>query len=271
MKHKSTKIFALICWLLAFNTVLASSSTTQSPAPNQGRTPVVVELFTSEGCSTCPPADELLARLEERQFVDGAEVIALEEHVDYWNHDGWIDPFSAAEWTLRQQDYAAAFKLDGVYTPQMIIDGREQFIGSRAGEVSTAIVNNSQIQKAAVTITGIAAAGNRPREFNVNVTNLIAATSGESSEVWFAITEKGLHSDVKRGENAGKNLHHASIVRWMHKIGVASGRGSASPFTAKASVKLKPAWKVEHLSAVAFVQERQSRRILGAASIQLSR
>ena len=74
MKHKSTKIFALICWLLAFNTVLASSSTTQSPAPNQGRTPVVVELFTSEGCSTCPPADELLARLEERQFVDGAEV-----------------------------------------------------------------------------------------------------------------------------------------------------------------------------------------------------
>jgi hypothetical protein len=189
MRHKSAQIFAVIYWLIVFTTTLASSSITQSSAPNRARTPVVVELFTSEGWSTCPPADELLASLEEQRFVDGAEVIAIEEHVDYWNHDGWTDPFSAVEWTLRQQDYAAAFKLDGVYTPQMVIDGREQFIGSRIREVSTAIVNNSQIQKADVAITEAAAAGKQPRQFDVSVTNLPGVNEKDSSEVWLAITE----------------------------------------------------------------------------------
>jgi hypothetical protein len=254
---------------LVFTAALASSFAMQPSAPIQPRTPVVVELFTSEGCSSCPPADEFLVSLEEQQFVDGAEVIAIEEHVDYWNHAGWTDPFSSSEWTLRQQDYAAAFKLATVYTPQMIVDGHEQFIGSRIREVSAAIVNSSRIQKAQVMITEITAAGNQPRQFNVQVASLIAATGGDSSEVWFAITEKGLHSDVKRGENAGRNLHHASIARWMHKLGIVNARGL--PFTAKAAVKLKPAWNVEDLRAVAFVQERQSRRVFGAASIRLSR
>jgi hypothetical protein len=271
MKDQCSNIFALTCRVIVFTAALASSSATQTPAPNQVRAPVVVELFTSEGCSTCPPADELLVRLEEQQLVDGAEVIAIEEHVDYWNHDGWIDPFSALEWTLRQQDYAARFKLDSVYTPQMVIDGRDQFIGNRVQEVSTAIVNNARIPKADVAITEARTAGNQPREFSVSVRNLPRTSEKDSSEVWFAITESGLHSQVKRGENAGKNLQHASIVRWMHKVGVANGKESESSFTAKATVKLKPTWNVENLRAVAFVQERQGRRMVGAASIKISR
>ena len=213
----------------------------------------------------------MLAKLEDQQFLDGAEVIAFEQHVDYWNHDGWIDPFSAAEWTQRQRDYAAVFKLDGVYTPQMVIDGREQFVGTHIREVSNAILNNARVPKAELTITESAAEAKEPRHFKVNVTNLTAGATGDSTGVYFAITEKGLHSEVDRGENAGKHLHHASIVRWMRKIGLANGKASTSPFSAEAAVKLKPTWNVDNLRAVAFVQERRSRRMLGAASVKISR
>jgi len=269
MKYNSAATLSFILSLFAFAKPLASNSSTQSAALTQTRTPVVVELFTSEGCSSCPPADEFLLRLEERQFVDGAEVIAIEEHVDYWNHDGWTDPFSSFEWTLRQQDYASTFKLPGAYTPQMVIDGREQIIGSRIREVSTAILQNSRTQKCGVSIEQVPSPSNQARQFNVSVTNLVGANPKDSSEVWLAVTESGLHSQVDRGENAGKSLYHASVVRWMHKIGVANGK--ASPFVAGAAVRLKPAWNIENLRVVAFVQERQSRRMLGAASMRISR
>src|SRR6266478_7349583 len=98
------------------------------------RVPVVLELFTSEGCSSCPPADALLARLEEQQPVAGAEIIALEEHVDYWDHQGWVDPFSSEQWTLRQQGYASTFSDHGVYTPELVVNGRTGFVGSRERE-----------------------------------------------------------------------------------------------------------------------------------------
>src|SRR6266436_3638842 len=103
------------------------------------RVPVVLELFTSEGCSSCPPADALLARLEEQQPIPNAQVIALEEHVDYWNSQGWTDPFSNREWTLRQQDYASSLKNRNPYTPQVVIDGHTELVGSREGQARQAI------------------------------------------------------------------------------------------------------------------------------------
>src|ERR1700730_1759198 len=120
MKFALAGIVPLPLSLFALSYSFTAETRPQASPPATNRRPVVVELFTSEGCSTCPPADALLARLEDQQPVEGADVIALEEHVDYWNHDGWIDPFSSSEWTMRQQDYAAAFKIDGAFTPQMI-------------------------------------------------------------------------------------------------------------------------------------------------------
>src|SRR5712692_2898034 len=96
------------------------------------RTPVVVELFTSEGCSSCPPADALLARLAEAQFAGNVQLIALEEHVDYWNDLGWADPFSSRDWTSRQYVYSGALRNRNPYTPQMVLDGTVEFVGSHA-------------------------------------------------------------------------------------------------------------------------------------------
>ncbi len=100
------------------------------PAQAAQATPVIVELFTSEGCSSCPPADALLSQYVKNSPVPGVEVIALGEHVDYWNHNGWADPFSSAQFSQRQSDYSNAFRLDSVYTPQIIVDGKAQLVGS---------------------------------------------------------------------------------------------------------------------------------------------
>ena len=116
------------------------------------RVPVVVELFTSEGCSSCPPADALLQKLQAQQPVAGADVIALEEHVDYWNHDGWADPYSSPDWTLRQQDYGEFFK-DDAYTPQLVVNGQSQFVGSDARQAARAIAQAAQGVKTEVMVT----------------------------------------------------------------------------------------------------------------------
>jgi hypothetical protein len=226
---------------------------------------VIVELFTSEGCSTCPPADALLARFEEQQPVGGADIIALEEHVDYWNHQGWIDPFSAPEWTLRQQVYVAMLKEGSVYTPEMVVDGQTQFVGNNEREAEQAIAAVARQAKTEVVISTATSAGEAARQFTVSVSKLVGSTKGDTAEVWLAVTEKGLRSAVNRGENAGKNLQHASVARTLRKIGTAV-ESSESSFTANPTVKFKPAWKRKNLRVVVFVQEKKSRRILGAAS-----
>src|ERR1700687_4832515 len=135
---------------LPFALAFILAATCQSGSPQQAgnaasgtgvRVPVVLELFTSEGCSSCPPADALLARLEEQQPVAGAKIIALQEHVDYWDHQGWIDPFSSGQWTQRQQAYTFGFGDHGVYTPQLVVNGRAGFVGSHESYAYRAIAS----------------------------------------------------------------------------------------------------------------------------------
>ena len=196
------------CILTAF-AVLHSPTQTSHAAPAGTRTPVVVELFTSEGCSSCPPADALLAGLELQQPIENVDVIALEEHVDYWNELGWVDPFSSHDWTARQYAYSGVLGNGNPYTPQMVVDGRTEFVGGQARKARQVISESARTERAQVTVVPGSTGKPGTETLSVKIGKLPVAKQNDKVEVWLAITETGLHSDVKRGENSGQDLHHA--------------------------------------------------------------
>jgi hypothetical protein len=230
------------------------------------RVPVVVELFTSEGCSSCPPADALLARLARTQPVEGAEIIALKLHVDYWNRLGWTDPFSSAAYSARQSRYAETFDTGSVYTPQMVVDGRAEFVGSAEAKALAAIAGAARAQKSPLELHVAAEAG--ALTVNVRLPALAERTPGEAADVFLAITEDKLHSNVTAGENAGRALDHMAVVRSLRSlVRVQPGQPGDAPISVRFA--LDPAWKRDALRVVAFVQEEKSRHILAAASAPL--
>jgi hypothetical protein len=229
------------------------------------RTPVVVELFTSEGCSSCPSADTLLKSLEQHQPYPDAEVIPIEEHVDYWNHDGWVDPFSSANWTFRQEAYVRKLKANTEYTPQMVVDGQTQFSGNDILQVVVAVNRAARSPHVNVSISPGKSDGKDAQDFAVSVGKLVGTTSGNSDEVWLAVTEDDLHSSVGAGENAGHVLYHAAVLRSLTKIGIANAAAKLDSFTGDPRVKFSSHWNRKNLHVVVFVQEKQSKRILGAA------
>ena len=241
--------------------VLAIAATAGLAAPSGPPTPVLVELFTSEGCSSCPPADELLQKLADLQPVAGARVIALGEHVDYWDHLGWKDRFSSAALTARQQRYGQLFNTEAIYTPQMVVDGREQFVGSDASSIRQAIGKAAVVPHGLLNLTIEPSGADRVA---VAVT-ASALSQGSRGDVVVALTEDQLRSDVKRGENHGRTLSHAAVVRAIATVGTAAG-GSAS---ARGEIPVAPDWARIHLTIVAFVQDRGNGRVLAASAIPL--
>jgi hypothetical protein len=236
----------------------------------QAPTPVVVELFTSEGCSTCPPADRLLAALEQNQPVAGVQIIALEQHVDYWNDQGWTDPFSSPFFTERQADYVRVLHASTSYTPEMVVDGATEFVGSNGKAALAAIAKYSQAPKATVVLAQRqdSKAGAETAALSVRLEPpLTNWDAHEGADVILAITENGLSSSVTRGENKGSQLSHRAVVREMKVLGQVKSDGS---FTADPELKLGKNWKRENLRAVVFLQARRSRHILGAATVSLS-
>lgn len=249
---------------LAFFATQGRKSATLAAAP-QSRAAVVVELFTSEGCSSCPPADAALSDLVRTQPVPGVQVIALEEHVDYWNRLGWTDPYSSHAFSVRQNEYANSFHASEVYTPQMIVDGRTQFVGSDREAALQAIAHAARTPRASVEITKAASVGGKIT-LGVKVDSLPPVSRGDKALVYLVITEDGLHSDVRSGENAGRSLNHTGVVRQMTLLGEAQATGVA---TASPTVTPASGWNPSHLHAVVFVQEQNSRRMLGAATLPL--
>lgn len=254
---------------LATLSILAHRNSKAAESPSQGiRSPVIVELFTSEGCSSCPPADALLSKLEDLQPVEGAEVIALEEHVDYWNNLGWADPFSSSEFTARQQGYAQALGRGSVYTPQMIVDGNKELVGSRSGDVRASIAEAARQPKMEVKLEKNSPANENALQFTITTGKVISERQDGKVDIWVAVTERRLHSDVKRGENAGEDLHHAAVVRSLRKIGTIDNRKEIS-FSGTATISLERPWQRENLLIVAFAQEQKSRRVVGAATSKI--
>jgi hypothetical protein len=269
MRNSDAVAFRLVVILFVFSTVFVPKMGAQTSAAASNRKPVLVELFTSEGCSTCPPADALLQKLEEQQPVAGAEVVALEEHVDYWDHEGWSDPYDSPSWTQRQMAYKDLFKTKEVYTPQMVVDGQAQFVGGNGQQALLEIDKAAHRVQTDVTITSEKPQGKGSQRFTVSVEKLAGNTAGDVAEVWLAVTEDGLESSVKRGENAGHVLHHIATLRSLHKIGVASASGAPASFTGSPDVKIESRWNRENVRVVVFIQEKKSGKILGAASAKI--
>ena len=235
------------------------------PASDPSRTPVLVELFTSEGCSSCPPADELLILLDEQQFVADALVIPLSEHVDYWNYLGWHDRFSAPLFAQRQQAYGDVLS-GGLYTPQMVVDGQTEFIGSQRHLARRAIARAAAAPKAELVLTMTGGGGPYVASVEVVVSGMVQLGAVGEVDLWLAVTEEGLATDVRRGENANRRLRHAAVVRRLEPIETLP-QPVPDRFAASTQVSLEPDWQLGNLRLVAFLQERQSRRVLGVTQI----
>jgi hypothetical protein len=225
---------------------------------NAQRPPVVVELFTSEGCSSCPPADNLLARLP-RAFPD-IDIIPLSEHVDYWNNLGWKDRFSSDLFSARQQDYGRTFRLESVYTPQMVVNGQAQFSGGDEARARREILIAASGPKASATLSMLS-----PGTMHVVVDHVPEGV--RNADVFLAVTESGLESSPNKGENNGARLRHTGVVRTLTSLAHIDIKRSAS-YSADAKLNPNPEWRQENLQYVVFVQDRGSRKLIGAATLR---
>ena len=228
------------------------------------RTPVLVELFTSEGCSSCPPADELLILLDEQQFVPDALVIPLSEHVEYWNYLGWHDRFSAPLFAQRQQAYGDVLA-GGLYTPQMVVDGHTEFVGSQR-EIARQVITRAAAAPKADLEIALTGHGGGQAEVEVTVSGVARFEVAGALDLWLAVTEEGLATDVRGGENANRRLRHSAVVRRLEPIATLPA-SAPNRFTAATQVVLEPDWRAGSVRLVVFLQERQSRRVLGATQV----
>jgi hypothetical protein len=248
-----------VCFLRAARTL------TGSTGDGGTRIPVLVELFTSEGCSSCPPADALLQRLERSQPVSGVELIVLSEHVDYWNNIGWKDPFSSHEYSERQSAYAAQFGLGSVYTPQMVVDGRFEFVGGDERRANEAIKGAAKSRKARVSIS-FASGDYEAATVHIEAGPLPSSVAVEPAGVFLAIADNSDESQVSRGENAGRTLQHVAVVRNLIRIGVVD---ETAAFSRDVKVDLNSR-NPNNLRIVVIVQEAEVGRVLGAGFARFS-
>lgn len=237
----------------------ARSSQTRRGSNRPGT--VVLELFTSQGCSSCPPADELLSTLRREDF-GGRAVVALAYHVDYWNSLGWSDPFSSARWSQRQREYAQVIRGAQVYTPQLVINGKVQLVGSAEGAIRAEIARQLDGEdRGAVFIDHVVRSGNQVK---VDLRARLNATKGGRASVVVVLFEDGITTAVSRGENARRNLVNDAIVRWQdHAVDLDASGVEAS---ASISIPLEDAWRADHLGVAVFIQDARSRAIYASAA-----
>ena len=234
----------MIALAIAFAGIGKARAEESGPASS----PVVVELFTSQGCSSCPPADALLGELAQRP-----DVVALAFHVDYWDYIGWKDPFASSAMTARQRQYAGALGLRMIYTPQMVVDGRIDVVGSHRSEVQTAIETSAAKPKLAVRIEADGRGGHRAL--------IPAGDSREDATIWLAVLDREQETRVARGENGGRTLKEFNIVREWRQIGTWTGSAVTLPLEAAAGE--------DRNACAVIVQSGSTGPVLGAALLKL--
>ncbi len=249
------KIFAipiLLAYALAGNHAGVAGDTAASP--------VLIELFTSEGCSSCPPADAFLKKMDVSQPLPGAQLIVLSEHVDYWNHDGWKDPYSSSSLTDRQSAYSHALGKSEVYTPQMIVDGTVELRLADPHQIGRTLAQAAAGPTIPVRIDSVTVENNPPVVRARIETD--AASEKQKADVYLAIALDHAESQVLRGENTGRHLTHVAVVEYLKKLGSLE---AGKDFNQDFQTRLKPGIDPANIRIIVFVQESGPGKVLGAA------
>ena len=224
-----------------------------------GKVPVLVELFTSEGCSSCPPADALLGRLDREQPLRNAQIIVLSEHVDYWNNGGWQDRFSSVELTQRQKDYGEFFKLDDVYTPQMVVNGAAQVNGADGKAIAAALEKAADSHPVPLHIASVQVHG---KVVTFRLQSGMPATPGDVN-VYAALVDPEDTTKVGGGENHGRTLQHTGVVRVLDRVSSSRTQDiGGKPFVLKGSVSGRSG--LDGMRLVVFAQKKQIGPVVGA-------
>ena len=252
--------------IFARHHLIVVSEAAETNSSGTTRTPVLVELFTSEGCSDCPPADALLERLDRSQPVRNADLIVLSEHVDYWDDIGWRDPYSSHEFSIRQGDYARRFRLEGPYTPQMVVDGDMELVGSDERRAIHVIENSIKTEKLPVVLSSIHREGNDRLAVHVETGPLVSPGRRTSAQVLIALADNSDQSSVRGGENSGRTLKHVAVVRNLTSLGNIEIGGT---FSKDVMVSTRNADQ-HNLRIIAIVQEMNLGRVLGVGSARVS-
>ena len=248
---KSVSLVVLVLLLTALSSLAADSTSNGSP--------VLVELFTSEGCSSCPPADRLLVDLDRSQPVPGANLIVLSEHVDYWNSQGWKDPWSAAFFSDRQSRYSDHFGLSSVYTPQLVVNGEAQASGNDWSQAKQECQKALAEQKIPIRISGVSLEGTNSLHAHLETDALPGSV--KKADLYVVVALDHAESDVKAGENNGRKLSHVAVVQSLTKVGsLEKGKSFAQDVQVKLNSKADPG----NLRVIAFVQEPGPGKVLGA-------
>lgn len=237
---------------IALGLALALAASFGAPAL-AAEDPVVVELFTSQGCNTCPPADAYLGQLAKRK-----RIIALSFHVDYWDYLGWKDRFALPASSKRQRMYARRFKRGYVYTPQMVIDGQAEIIGSRTGQVDRAIARAGARQDK-ITVRLVKGADGKVRAL---LPAGASSAKAEPATVWMVLIDRSHTTRIKRGENGGKRLTYTHVVRTLRRVGAWRGDKTALVLPVGETVAGR------RDACVVIVQSDKTGRILGAAMMR---
>ncbi len=235
-------------------------SPSSQPAP-QHPNPVLVELFTSEGCSDCPPADTLLERLDAQQPISGAQIVVLSEHVTYWNHQGWMDPFSLVDIDQRQQAYVQQFSLPSPATPEFVVDGAAQVAGMDPNKLVQEITTAGAAPKLDLEL------GDAHRAADGSITFTVKATAPKTT-LLAAVAENATQSVVARGENAGKTLHYIAVVRVLKDFG--SNAADGRPLRLSGGDLLKAEKDNEPLRLIAFLVSKKDGHVVAVAQQTLS-
>jgi hypothetical protein len=249
---KSIKIFGLAAFVavaIALSAFINVRLTERTALETRGF--ALVELYTSEGCSSCPPADAVVAKIEKESADKPIYILAY--HVDYWNHLGWKDQFSSADYSKRQRDYAHYLKTDGVYTPQIVVNGKTEFVGSEEGKLRNAI--NTNLQNTAATKISLDAVNVTPKQLTLKYD---INSADKNTVLQVAVVEKSATSKVAAGENSGRTLGHVQIVRKLQQVNLKGEAGSAN-------ISLPDGFNNKGWEIIGFLQDKSSGAVSGAA------